>query len=85
MYTIPKEDFNLMVAESMRVSDGGNIVPADFVSQLYQYSDAESAYHMLTEPYYGWDGFDLETWDDECDKFYAFLKDLFLQFGKERD
>lgn len=85
VYTIPKEDFNLMVAESMRVSDGGNIVPADFVSQLYQYSDAESAYHMLTEPYYGWDGFDLETWDDECDKFYAFLKDLFLQFGKERD
>ena len=40
---------------------------------------------MITEPHYGWDGFDSETWDAECDKFYDFLKDLFAQAGKESD
>ena len=85
VYTIPTTDFNLFVAGVMRGSGSGDISPEDFMSRVYQYRDAEQAYHMVTEPYYGWDGFDSETWDDECDKFYAFLKDLFLQFGKERD
>jgi len=85
VYTIPKEDFNLLVAEAIRVSDGGDIEPTDFVCYLYQYRDAGSAYHMLTEPYYGWDGFDDKTWNAECDKFYEFLNDLFSQVGKESD
>ena len=85
VYKIPKEDFNMMVARAMSVADDGDISPIDFTCQLYQYRYEYEAHHMITEPYYGWDGFDLETWEAECDKFYDFLKGLFTQAGKERD
>ena len=85
VYKIPKDDFNIMVARAMSVADDGDISPIDFTCQLYQYYYEYEAHHMITEPHYGWDGFDSETWDDECDKFYDFLKDLFAQAGKERD
>ena len=74
-----------MVARAMSVAYDGDISPIDFTCQLYQYHYEYEAHHMITEPHYGWDGFDSETWDDECDKFYDFLKDLFAQAGKERD
>ena len=85
VYKIPKDDFNIMVARAMSVADDGDISPIDFTCQLYQYQYEYQAHHMITEPYYGWDGFDSETWDAECDKFYDFLKDLFAQAGKESD
>ena len=85
VYKIPKDDFNIMVARAMSVADDGDISPIDFTCQLYQYRYEYEAHHMITEPYYGWDGFDSETWEAECDKFYDFLKDLFAQAGKERD
>ena len=85
VYKIPKDDFNIMVARAMSVADDGDISPIDFTCQLYQYHYEYEAHHMITEPHYGWDGFDSETWDAECDKFYDFLKDLFAQAGKERD
>ena len=85
VYKIPKEDFNIMVARAMSVADGGDIMPIDFTCQLYQYQDESQAHHMIAEPYYGWDEFDSETWEAECDKFFDFLKDLFTQAGKEVD
>ena len=83
VYKIPKDDFNIMVARAMSVADEGDILPIDFTCQLYQYRYEYEAHHMITEPHYGWDGFDSETWEAECDKFYDFLKDLFAQAGKE--
>ena len=74
-----------MVARAMSVAYDGDISPIDFTCQLYQYHYEYEAHHMITEPHYGWDGFDSETWDAECDKFYDFLKDLFAQAGKESD
>ena len=85
VYKIPKENFNMMVACAMTVADTGDIAPIDFICQLYQYRYEYQAHHMITEPYYGWDGFDSETWDAECGEFYDFLKDLFAQAGKESD